>query len=326
MTAIRFLHANRAIYTALITLACLGLFSLTLDRNRSALQSVYDSAKSFSGDAMVWEDATVRSNGRQRTLAEYPGRKPRTVQSLIEKSEGYYNRIVKQRHELLDKYGYGIAGSFNCPHEIQRVGPLSDGGKWICGMSLYEEHPRAKCVMYSFGVNHETRFEGEMLDRTDCEIFAYDASVKEMGVEAQGPRSHFKPYFVGREDKTDEKGVEWRTLRTLMKENGHDWIDILKVDIEGSEYPTFDAIMDDFGDVLPFSQLQIELHVRQNWVDFPRFLKWWERLESKGVYPWWTEINLNPTYSGQRAWASEYCFINTRDSGKNQNVLIQNYV
>lgn len=48
-------------------------------------------------------------------------------------------------------------------------------------MSLYEDEPRSKCVIYSFGVNYETRFEGEMLDRTDCEIWAYDASVTEMG-------------------------------------------------------------------------------------------------------------------------------------------------
>jgi hypothetical protein len=67
--------------------------------------------------------------------------------------------------------------SFICPHEIQRVGPLNDGGKWLCGMSLYEEKPRAKCVMYSFGINYETRFEAEMLERSDCEIWAYDASV-----------------------------------------------------------------------------------------------------------------------------------------------------
>lgn len=71
--------------------------------------------------------------------------------------------------------------SFMCPHDIQRVGPLSDGGKWICGMSLYEEKPRAKCVIYSFGINYETRFEGEMLQRTDCEIYAYDASVSGVG-------------------------------------------------------------------------------------------------------------------------------------------------
>jgi hypothetical protein len=109
-----------------------------------------------------------------------------------------------------------------------------------------------------------------------------------------------------------------------MAENGHDWIDILKVDIEGSEFETFDAIMDDFGDVLPFSQLQMELHVREDMISFPDFLKWWERLESKGVYPWWTELNLNPTFSGDKDWASEYCFLNTRGGAK--NLLIQNYV
>ncbi|KAF9937196.1 hypothetical protein BGZ65_001720 [Modicella reniformis] len=194
-------------------------------------------------------------------------------------------------------------------------------------MSLYEEKPRSKCVLYSFGVNHETRFEGDMLDRTDCEIFAYDASVAEMGPECQNrPKVHFKRYFIGKEDKIDSHGNQWKTLRSIMKENGHDWIDILKVDIEGSEFPTFDAIMDNFGEVLPFSQLQMELHVRDDFVKFPEFLGWWERLESRGVYPWWTEINLNPIYSGQRAWASEYCFINTRDSPDNHNLLIQNYV
>lgn len=71
--------------------------------------------------------------------------------------------------------------AFNCPHEIQRVGPIIDGGKWICGMNLYEEQPRAKCVLYSFGLSFQTDFEREMLERTDCEIFAYDASVTGMG-------------------------------------------------------------------------------------------------------------------------------------------------
>lgn len=83
--------------------------------------------------------------------------------------------------------------SFVCPHDIQRVGPLADGGKWICGMSLYEEKPRSKCVLYSFGVNHETRFEGEMLDRTDCEIWAYDASVSEMG---PGNKNKHTPFMI----------------------------------------------------------------------------------------------------------------------------------
>ncbi|KAF8967202.1 hypothetical protein BGZ46_000230 [Entomortierella lignicola] len=348
MPPLRQLLASRAVIATLVAFGCLGLFVSTLDsanhpidwvKNHTGGNTNINDVTSTPNLSITWDDAVTPSPDLGKPLSAYPGRKPKTIQRVIEKAEKYYERIVRQRHEMLKEFNYGtekfdpwlaiayywwyFPASFVCPHEIQRVGPLNDGGKWICGMSLYEEEPRAKCVIYSFGVNHETRFEGEMLDRTDCEIYAYDASVTEMGVEAQSPRSHFKPYYVGKTDYVDNEGNVWKTLKTLMKENGHDWIDILKVDIEGNEYQTFDAIMDDFGDVLPFSQLQMELHVRQDMITFTNFLKWWERLESKGVYPWWTELNLNPTYWGDRDWASEYCFLNTRGGAK--NLLIQNY-
>ncbi|KAI7830512.1 methyltransferase domain-containing protein [Gamsiella multidivaricata] len=191
-------------------------------------------------------------------------------------------------------------------------------------MSLYEEKPRSKCVIYSFGVNYETRFEGEMLDRTECEIWAYDASVQQMGPETHGrPGAYFRPYFVGDKDYVDRKSIPWRTLRSLMKENGHDWIDILKIDIEGSEYPTFNAMMDDF-DVLPFSQLQIELHVDRKHVAFSDFLHWWQKLESKGLRPFWTEVNLHTALNFATPWASEYCFINTRGP-PSKNLLLRDY-
>jgi len=113
-----------------------------------------------------------------------------------------------------------------------------------------------------------------------------------------------------------------------MQENGHDWIDILKVDIEGSEYPTFAAIMDDYPEVLPFGQLQMELHINEAYVTFGEFLEFWERLEARGVYPWWTEVNLIPTFPSTSSpselpMCSEYCFINTQGGAKNS--LIQNY-
>ncbi|KAF9362916.1 hypothetical protein BGX34_005254 [Mortierella sp. NVP85] len=361
MAPLRALLSSKAVIAGFLTLACIGLFAST---NRSHVEWVKEhtnygqdtshrnepgygnnqspnnvnngykgSGKGSSGSTsstynnnnnvafVQWEDAKEPPVDPQ-PLGVYPGKKPKTVRHMLEKAEGFYQRIVEQRRKELEIRKFGT--NFACPHDIQRVGPISDGGKWICGMSLYEEKPRAKCVIYSFGVNYETRFEGEMLDRTDCEIWAYDASVTEMGPEAQGPRSHFKPIFVGKKNELDKNGTPWRTLKSLMEENGHDWIDILKVDIEGSEFDTFNAIMDDFGDELPFSQLQIELHVRADWINFPDFLKWWERLESKGVYPWWTELNLNPIFYHHQPWAAEYCFLNTR--GGHKNLLIQNYI
>ncbi|KAF9958770.1 hypothetical protein BGZ65_001186, partial [Modicella reniformis] len=112
MAPVRFFQANRTLVTALITLGCLGLFTLTLDKtNRVALQRAYESAKnSYTSVASegFWEDAKTKTNGRYaKPLSVYPGRKPITVQGTIEKSEGYYARIVKQRHELLKQNGFG---------------------------------------------------------------------------------------------------------------------------------------------------------------------------------------------------------------------------
>ncbi|KAG0042822.1 hypothetical protein BGZ83_012136 [Gryganskiella cystojenkinii] len=335
MAPIRSILASKAVTTGLLVIACLFLFSSFFDINLEFLNKPPTYAD-FIDDSL---DLSIERKGaavdRERA---FEGRPARSTKLILEKAEVYYQRIIRQRELWLRKEHYGqknfnpwknlywwwyFPASFSCPHDIQRVGPLSDGGKWLCGLSLYEEKPRSKCVIYSFGVNHETRFEGEMLDRTECEIFAYDASVSRMGPETQGrAKAHFKPYFVGDRDYVDKNGIQWKTLRTLMKENGHEWIDILKVDIEGSEYSTFKAMMEDF-DTLPFSQLQIELHVDRASINFEQFLEWWQFLEYKGLRPFWTEVNLYTAIKWNQPWASEYSFLNTVPHP--QNILLQDY-
>jgi len=87
--------------------------------------------------------------------------------------------------------------AFNCPFDIRRVGNFGDGGKWVCGMQLLEaskaaaEEAKAKglenpkghrpCIVYSLGVATESSFEDEILEKTDCEIWAFDGSVDQMG-------------------------------------------------------------------------------------------------------------------------------------------------
>lgn len=49
--------------------------------------------------------------------------------------------------------------SYTCPYEMERVGRLGDGGKWVCGMTRYEALPaERRCVVYSFGVQYESSF------------------------------------------------------------------------------------------------------------------------------------------------------------------------
>jgi hypothetical protein len=53
--------------------------------------------------------------------------------------------------------------------------------------------------------------------------------------ESISRRAHF--FKIGLGDKDEIKdGNEFKTLTTLMKDNGHDWIDIFKIDVEGAEF------------------------------------------------------------------------------------------
>lgn len=42
-----------------------------------------------------------------------------------------------------------------------------------------------------------------------------------------------------------------------MQELGHDWVDVLKIDIEGAEWEVLDSILRSPG-IAPFTQLQVE--------------------------------------------------------------------
>jgi hypothetical protein len=49
-----------------------------------------------------------------------------------------------------------------------------------------------------------------------------------------------------------------KNLKDIMEELGHSWIDILKVDIDGAEWRSFDYIYQQMHTV-PSSQIQVEL-------------------------------------------------------------------
>jgi len=200
-----------------------------------------------------------------------------------------------------------FAPTFDCPYLKKRVGSIGDRGKWVCGFEILEEttETEAECVVYSFGVNRESSFEAEILQKTNCHVFAYDMTVEKMGEQISDnfAKLRFKSVGLGVNNT-----YNLRTLTTLMEENGHGWIDMLKIDIEGAEFATLEALFN-FYDVLPFGQLQLEIHSHK--LSFPNFYRWWERLESKGLRAFSSEINLNPCVNSKAMPVlMEYSFIN----------------
>ncbi|KAF9921850.1 hypothetical protein FBU30_008087 [Linnemannia zychae] len=274
-----------------------------------------------------------------RTNKYFPD--PAEITRRLKNSERLYQLEVKKRNDYIRKNNsihgawhpnakemmplwWYFQPSFNCPYEVERVGRINDGGKWMCGMSVIESFTKQdKCVIYSLGVFDDSSWEKEMLDRTNCQVYAFDASVDKItGDAANDPNMHFFKYFIGGEDKVDSAGRIWKTLKTIMNENGHEWIDVLKIDIEGNEFSVLNAMMDQF-DILPFSQLQLEVHVEGDAIDHRTFMdlvKFWERLESHHLRPFWSELNTVAAKITTSLGMSEYSFLNV--GGKNR--LFQN--
>ncbi|PSN66440.1 hypothetical protein BS50DRAFT_495417, partial [Corynespora cassiicola Philippines] len=213
--------------------------------------------------------------------------------------------------------------AFNCPADMQRIGHFGDGGKWICGMSIYESFKRRPLTVYSFGIAEDSSFEQEMLERTNAHIFGYDYTVDSFGpdiTEVYQNRTAMKKAGIGPLDRAEDP--PFYTLESLMKQNNHTYIDIIKMDIEGAEFDALEAFMNNYdGQQLPVGQILIEIHLFEGVTSVHKVTKWWERLEKFGLRPVWAEPNLLAvTYGGVFPCCTEYVFINTNDK---KNILWQ---
>ncbi|EMD32703.1 hypothetical protein CERSUDRAFT_87731 [Gelatoporia subvermispora B] len=275
------------------------------------------------------------------------------LRNRIARSERIYQRTIEQRQELIKKWGptptdivmfppdhepwpaYTVwdffPPTFTCPHELERVGNLGDGGKWTCGLSRIEE--KQDCVIYVFGVDWDSSWEAEMLSRTrHCQIYGYDYSANGFGsfvprTAAARARTHFEKATLGPSDSHGpEDSPKMWTLRSLMRENGHSHIDILKVDVEGWEFEVMRSMVRDFISptedgtfgALPFGQLQMEFHVWHR--RFDDFLSWFQLLEEAGLRPFMAEVNLVYANYNRQSGVEliNYFFLNT----KGDNVFI----
>lgn len=139
-------------------------------------------------------------------------------------------------------------------------------------------------VVYSFGVGEDASFDVALIEKLGANVHAFDPtprSIEWVKAQALPPAFHFAP--VGIAD-FDGKGqfhpptnpehvshsllpratataaaveVEFRTLKSLMSGLGHARVDLLKLDIEGSEYAVLDQLLDQ---AIPVDQILVEYH------------------------------------------------------------------
>lgn len=145
-----------------------------------------------------------------------------------------------------------------------------------------------KLVVYSFGIGEDLTFSETVLDSFDCDIYAFDPTPKSIKyVEthslSKNSRFHFYPYGISDKDetgqfhlpvneeyvsgslhaydgvKTEAIPVKLKTLKTITNMLGHDHIDLLKMDVEGTEFQVIPGIL---GSGLPIKQVCVEVHDR----------------------------------------------------------------
>eukprot|EP01083_Nonionella_stella_P067798 179557_1 len=108
-----------------------------------------------------------------------------------------------------------------------------DGHKWTCGARFL----KSPCVVYSFGSHGSFDFEISLRKANlPCEIHIFDPTSKNLGSEEK--RWTYHDYGIGAKTEKIRVG-QVKSLTEIMKELGHSRVDILKIDVEGSEFATF---------------------------------------------------------------------------------------
>lgn len=283
------------------------------------------------------------------------------LNAKLSRAETLWKQAAHDRKIMAEKMGYDrnfpdeyinpfhvwdfARPSFFCPHDLERVGTLGDGGKVICGMSRYEKqspgpssanNPSKDLVVYSFGVSRDSTFEAAMLERTNSKIWGYDYSVNHWGdgIPDEGhPRANFTKMGISK--VTDlEASPPMSTIRDLMKANGHTFIDLMKIDIEGAEFDALSSLIESvrveqgrYGNAsLPVGQILVEIHFMKEPdgfsipQDLSSWLKWWASLEAMGMRPVNNEDNwIGDAVHGKPRFM-EYTLINIVE--KERNVLL----
>jgi len=188
------------------------------------------------------------------------------------KNTRFHRRMMYVRHlamtALLVRRGYALC----------TLGETRVGCSWtFCPRGLAE-----RSVVYSGGVGNDISFEHELVKKFGCQVTLFDPSPTGLATmnRPENKISAFKYLPVGlaghcgmlrlTQPLNAEEGswfagaggaegiaVRCLDLTTMLKENGHQQVDLLKIDIEGAEYGVISHILE--GRV-PVRQLLVEFH------------------------------------------------------------------
>lgn len=177
---------------------------------------------------------------------------------------------------------------YSCPGTMEKVPSAAvqhDGGKWICGLKEMAEAPMP-CVVYSFGSNWDFRFEEHVHAQVPhCAVHTFDPT---SGAPSEGSAAasfvHFHSEYGisgSSEPPTAQRPFAVAALKDIMHTLDHTSLDVLKIDVEGSEWSIIAGT--DWRSFVA-GQLLLELHPQLGGgpVNVSSMQPYFERLEEAG--------------------------------------------
>ena len=170
-------------------------------------------------------------------------------------------------------------------HQIRSDIPVERLGTEYGGWNIQANALSPESIVYCAGVGEDISFDLAVLEKYGCDVHAFDPTPKskayvekeaasiekfrfhDIGLwEGDSQLTFFEPenpdhvsHSVHDLQKTSKAGFKAtvKRLKKIMSELGHEKIDLLKMDIEGAEYPVVKTILED---KLSISTLCIEYH------------------------------------------------------------------
>jgi FkbM family methyltransferase len=161
---------------------------------------------------------------------------------------------------------------------VEMVTLGSEIGSWTIPDNMLS--PDSIC--YCFGCGEDITFDLELIDRFRCDVYAFDPTERaiqhvrnvaeaidayhffELGLWDENTKLRFfAPVNSGNvshsalnlQGTSTYFEADVKRLNSIMQDNGHDRIDLLKIDIEGAEYKAIESIVQDR---IPISVLCVE--------------------------------------------------------------------
>jgi len=241
---------------------------------------------------------------------------------MLQKAVALERELFTEFLNLSHDCDLGIFGHPNQPSlddRVRRDGqwklckPLSPEGKALGNF-------RPPCVVVSGGISGDWTFEYALSD-LGCHVHGYDPTIDTAKIPMKHP-DLFHAYRIGFGDVDGMVGGHHvKSLDTIMKDHGISTVDVLKMDVEGAEYPTFDGCFR-LGTLARVKQISFEVHfdgftqplglheshAAQALKTYPRYLSYFHRLRQNGFVP------VDWHQNSACAWCKELLWVNVKYS------------